>query len=70
MTIKITNEENLSIELLKKAARHWSDSLWLFADGNNLYVLRKDSDGKCALQRDLVLGTIEIQHGFGRLGWW
>ncbi len=40
--MELTKAEELAIELLKKAARHWPESLWLFAANGTLCVMRKD----------------------------
>ncbi len=67
MPYKLTKSEEKAIELLKKAAKHWPGSLWLFAAGNQLHVMRKDKFGKIAMEsngsidQDFVLESINIE---------
>lgn len=42
------NESN-AIEVLKRAARYWPKSLWLFAANGQVHVMRKTEDGKHAI---------------------
>lgn len=44
--MELTRQEELAIELLKKAARHWPESLWLFSASGTLCVMKKGKDGK------------------------
>lgn len=58
--MELTNAEQLAIELLKKAARHWPESLWIFAADGVLHVMKKDTEG-----RKRVSGTGTIDQSFG-----
>jgi hypothetical protein len=72
-----TSEEDLAIQLLKKAARHWPDSLWLFTASGMLCVMRKGPDGERVMLHDrrihdeggvdpdYVLDTIDIESDGG-----
>ena len=64
---ELTKAEELVIELLKKAARHWPASLWIFAAGNQLHIMRKNEFGKVAVEsngsvdQNFVLESINIE---------
>lgn len=64
---ELTKAEELAIELLNKAARHWPESLWIFAADNQLHVMKKDASGKIAMKSDggvdqgFVLESINIE---------
>ena len=45
-TIELTDEEKKAIRALKSVAKKWPKSLWLFAHGGSLSVLRKDENGQ------------------------
>ncbi len=74
--METTKAEARAINLLKKAARHWPDSLWLFANGHSLYVMQK-RDGKRAMLHgryihreggvdpDYVVATLDIENDGG-----
>jgi hypothetical protein len=62
-----TKEEKLVIELLKKAGRHWPNSLWLFAEGGQIHVMRTGQDGEHVvddhtggMDTSFILATINI----------
>ncbi len=66
--MELTKQEELAIELLKKAARHWPDSLWILAADSRLYVMRKDKNGKKAIvgrgngfDPDFILESINVE---------
>lgn len=75
--MKPTGEEAKAINLLKKASKHWPESLWLFANGHSLYVMRKGPDGKRVMLHDhyihqeggvdpdYVLAKIDIENDGG-----
>lgn len=46
--IEINVKEKAAIAALKKIAKTWPDSLWLFSGSGVLYVMKKD-DGKRAM---------------------
>ena len=66
-----TKKEKNAINTLKRLAKRWPESLWLFADGNGLHVMRSDIDGKhiiCdngAMDPDCILDTIDIENDGG-----
>lgn len=41
MEEELTRAEQLAIDLLSKAARHWPESLWLFSASGTLHVMKK-----------------------------
>lgn len=63
-----TKQEELAIELLRKAARHWPESLWVFAADGKLHVMRKDVGGEKAIDESgtgfdqtFILDSINIE---------
>jgi hypothetical protein len=50
--MELTRQEELAIELLRKAARHWPKSLWIFAADNQLHIMKKDENGKIPTESD------------------
>lgn len=72
--MELTRQEELAIELLKKAARHWPESLWLFSASGTLCVMKKDKAGKRAILKssrlegydpEYLVGTIDIPNDGG-----
>jgi len=47
--MKLTPEEKKAIEALKRVAKIWPKSLWIFAGNGGLYVMRNGEDGKRAV---------------------
>jgi hypothetical protein len=41
----ITDEEEKAIRALKRIAKKWPESLWLFSASGDLFVMRYGSDG-------------------------
>lgn len=62
--IEIIKQEQLAIELLRKTARHWPDSLWLFSANGTLYVMRKH-DGARIYEADYIVDMIDIDNDGG-----
>ena len=64
--MELTKQEELAIELLKKAARHWPESLWLFAASGTLYIMRKENGQRVithfgGVDSEFEVETIDIE---------
>lgn len=46
MSDKLTPEEKSAIRALKRLEKSWPESLWLFTNGQALYVMKCDAKGK------------------------
>lgn len=46
---KLTKDELRAIKALKRMAKKWPSSLWLFAGGGQLWVMRYGDDGDAAM---------------------
>lgn len=44
--VPLTEQERKAIASLKRLAKNWPDSLWLFSQNGNLLVIRKDIEGR------------------------
>lgn len=44
MDHELTHEERLAIAALKRLAKRWPQSLWLFSAGSSLHVMRQPED--------------------------
>ena len=42
----MTPDERLAVAALKRLAKRWPPTLWLFCDGNGLKVMRRGPDGE------------------------
>ena len=69
---KLTKSEQMAIALLEKAARRWPDSLWLYAAGGQLHVMRTGRGGEHVIDdhtggvdSDFFLATINIDSDGG-----
>ena len=64
MNIELTEEEKKAMRVLKRAAKIWSDSLWLFTNGT-ICIMRKGENGEHVTNRfggmdqDYIVETIE-----------
>lgn len=74
MDHELTHEERLAIAALKRLAKRWPQSLWLFSAGSSLHVMRQPEDGKRhgsgvrgeQMDQELSITTIEgIPHEGG-----
>ncbi|WP_107328101.1 hypothetical protein [Agrobacterium pusense] len=74
MQIEPTEEERRAIATLKRLAKRWPDSLWLFSASGSLCVMRNRQDGQRALSgdsgqdgadSDYCLATIDIPNDGG-----
>ena len=45
-TMEVTHEEEKAIASLKRLAKRWPKSLWLYSGSGNLNVMRYGKDGK------------------------
>ncbi len=45
MSIELTSDEQKAIRALKRLAKSWPKSLWLFSASGVLHVMRADQDG-------------------------
>ena len=43
--IDLTPEEQRAIDSLKRLAKRWPASLWLFSNGMQIYIMKKDDKG-------------------------
>ena len=70
--LTLTKEERNAIASLKRLAKRWPKSLWLFAN-MDLTVLRKNAEGRQAMtpsgrvDQDYIVDTIAIEADGG--GW-
>lgn len=48
-SMEATKEEKAAIAALKRLAKKWPETLWLFAAANTLTVMKKNDDGKRAM---------------------
>lgn len=66
-----TPEERRAIASLKRLAKRWPKSLWLFSTSGSLHVMRRGPDGGHAhkshggVDPDYVLATIDIPNDGG-----
>lgn len=63
--MQLTPEEEKAIAALKRAAKTWPKSLWLFSADSILYVMRKQDEEHMmtpngGVDPDYILGTIRI----------
>jgi len=70
----ITKKEEAAINALKKAAKKWPQSLWLFSADGALCVMKKKPDGSRAVRRlggsdsidpDYEIDIIDIENDGG-----
>lgn len=69
----MTREERNAIRSLKRLAKRWPKSLWLFA-GGRLYVMRRPpgnedtcKSGDGTIREDLIVDSVDIPNDGG--GW-
>ena len=48
MDFDLTKEEQKAISSLRRLAKRWPDTLWLFSASGTLFVMRKNGDGQHA----------------------
>lgn len=47
--VELTEQEEKAIRALKRVAKKWPDTLWLFSASGSLHVMKKDEMGDCAV---------------------
>ncbi len=68
---ELTQEEKKAIRALKRVAKIWPDSLWLFSASGNLCVMRTDEDGNSVhlpnfgIDPDFIVDQIDIKNDGG-----
>ena len=60
MEIELTDEEKKAIRALKRVAKIWPDSLWLFSASGSLCVMRNDENGDRVV--DPIYGGVEQEY--------
>lgn len=50
MELELTKEEKSAIRRLKRLAKDWPDSLWLFSASGTLWVMKRDEHGDQAMK--------------------
>lgn len=73
--IELTQEEKRAIASLKKVAKQWPGTLWLFSASGTLCVMKKTADGKhgygganpsrTGVDPDFTVDTINIENDGG-----
>lgn len=76
--LELTAEEKRAISALKRVAKKWPDSLWLFSASGSLLVMKKNANGERALlgslnyefkgntvDQDYVVDDINIENDGG-----
>jgi hypothetical protein len=62
----VTTEEKKVIEMLRRVAKIWPATLWIFCDGNGLRIMRRGADGQRqttsdgAMAQRSIVTTIDI----------
>lgn len=65
MTEDLTEEELRAIVSLKRRAKSWPASLWLFSADGTLHVMRKAPDGGTVADVRYSIATIDIENDGG-----
>ncbi len=71
MTIELNDEERKAIAALKRVAKKWPSTLWLFSASGTLHVMRNGEDGgpvhldNNAIDPDYLVDNIRIQNDGG-----
>ncbi len=69
--MEITKEEEKAINALKKVAKKWPKSLWLFSASGTLHVMKKGENGEqvhlnnFSMDPDYTITSIDIQNDGG-----
>ncbi len=61
----LTDEEGRAIATLKRLAKKWPKSLWLFSANGSLNVMRKGDDGRPVHRRDT--GSVDERYRVCRI---
>jgi hypothetical protein len=71
MDIELTKEEHNVIRSLKRLEKKWPKSLWIFADGNSLKIMKCGENGEHVICREggmnpaYIVATININNDGG-----
>lgn len=63
---KLTKEEKAAVNTLNRLHFRWPDSLWIFANGNGLSIMKCKPNGDRAMtdpgsvDQDYIIATIDI----------
>lgn len=69
--MELTKVEKNAINTLKRLAKRWPESLWLFSGSGTLCVMKKSAEGEHvredngAVSQDYIVGTIDIENDGG-----
>lgn len=67
MSVDLTKEEAAAVASLKRLAKKWPESLWLFASNGTLCAMKKTEAGSRAttglgaVDPDYVVATVDIE---------
>ncbi len=67
----MTVDEKKAVDALRRLAKKWPDTLWIFADGNSLHVTRCGKDGERVMlptegvDPDMIVESINIPNDGG-----
>lgn len=72
MEFLLTDDEKKSIRAFRKLAKNWPSSLWIFATGNSMHIVRCADDGNRVydgvgggVDPDYIIEAIDIPHDGG-----
>ena len=62
---ELTKDETKAINTLKRLAKTWPESLWLYSASGTLHVMRKGEDGHAAM---LPTGGVDPDYALTSVG--
>ena len=68
---ELTKKERNAITTLERLKNRWPDTLWIFATGNSLSIMRKNDEGEHAatssggMDPDYIVASIDIENDGG-----
>lgn len=71
MDFDLTNKERAAISALKRVAKIWPDTLWIFCNGLSVNIMRKNEDGEQAhnqfgsVDSEYIVDTVDIENDGG-----